>query len=77
MVTAHRSTLGLLTSLGQQINTDLLLQLERIALVINRERLLRIAKTGNSEAKHGLQKISTPPKLPENCELHFNCDHHA
>ncbi|MCQ9616094.1 hypothetical protein L1889_04725 [Paenalcaligenes niemegkensis] len=65
---------GYWTSLGSHINTDLLLQLERVALIINRQRLIRFAKAGDQQAEQGLQRTSPPPKLPENCKLHFKCD---
>ena len=65
---------GYWTSLGPQINTELLLQLERIALVINQQRLIRVAKAGNQHVKQGLDQVDTLSQLPENCELHFSCD---
>lgn len=65
---------GYWTSLGSQINTDLLLQIERVALLINRQRLIRNAKSGNQHAKRGLGQLRRLPTLPKNCTLHFPCE---
>lgn len=65
---------GYWTSLGPQINTELLLQLERIALVINQQRLIHWAKENNRALSPELKQVDTLAQLPENCELHFNCD---